>query len=168
MDWFPAAIGFTMGWEDPDLTGAVTVDNNGKRVRFGFNEGSYPGDPIYSLPVADAFWRGTQLGRAIWVSQKLAGLLDRGIATAVFDQTFNGGGSTGVRLLQSALNGMGAALTVDGNLGPLTLDAVLRAGRQALLDAFVAEAGRRYSAIAKANPADGPCLAGWLARAGSY
>jgi lysozyme family protein len=93
--------------------------------------------------------------------------LPHGVDGMVFDQAVNGGRTTGVRLLQRAINRTHRAgpLLEDGQMGPRTLDAAARVGFLDLRAAFRAVAAERYVAIVEANPSQRKFLRGWLVRA---
>ena len=76
------------------------------------------------------------------------------------------GAGTAIRLLQTAANALGGALTVDGGWGTLTLSAATSANPAALIAAFIEARENYYRAIVQRNPADQKYLQEWLARAG--
>lgn len=61
-----------------------------------------------------------------------------GLDYCVFDGGVNSGPHQSALWLQRALNDNGAALVVDGNIGPATLFAASKAPRDAVIDAFCA------------------------------
>lgn len=94
--------------------------------------------------------------------------LPAGVDGMVFDQAVNGGRTTGVRLLQRAINHAGGGKTVlqeDGQIGPRTINAAATVPFLKLRAAFRAVAAERYRAIVDANPTQAKFLRGWLARA---
>ena len=97
-----------------------------------------------------------------WFSQ----LLSDDLAKRVFDAAVNMGAGTAIRLLQTAANALGGALTVDGGWGTLTLTAANSANPAALIAAFIEARENYYRAIVQRNPADQKYLQEWLARAG--
>jgi lysozyme family protein len=95
-----------------------------------------------------------------------------GVAAEVFDTGVNMGVGTAIAFLQRSLNVLnpGAAVLVDGHIGPATLAAVgaLLARRGArgeavLLRALNALQGARYIEIAENQPTQQAFVFGWLA-----
>jgi lysozyme family protein len=82
-----------------------------------------------------------------------------------FDIAVNAGQSRAVKTLQQALNGLGAALKVDGKLGPATRGAI--EGRD-LGQAVLAMCGKQadyYKDLVRRKPELKKFLRSWLARA---
>ena len=100
------------------------------------------------------------------------------LQASVFDMYVNAG-SNAVKILQRLLNRMGAALSDDGVIGPMTLGAVKRAvneqGARALADAYGIARRDYYYSLADARPAsrkfarrrDGG-KGGWITRAEEF
>jgi type VI secretion system secreted protein VgrG len=91
-------------------------------------------------------------------------------AAKLFDASVNLGLARAVKLLQKALNSLGADLAVDGAGGPQTLAAAqkifARPEAEAIfLARFAERQGDFYRAIAAKNPALAKFLKGWLRRA---
>ncbi len=94
--------------------------------------------------------------------------LPYGVDGMVFDQAVNGGRTTGIRLLQRAINRAGnrvVSVLEDGQIGQRTLDAARKVPFLPLRAAFRAVAAERYVAIVDANPSQAKFLKGWLNRA---
>ena len=72
-----------------------------------------------------------------------------------------------IRIVQEALNTLGAGLEVDGCWGPRTEASVNAANPAQLLEQICQEAAEHYQAIVANRPASGKFLKGWLARAAS-
>ena len=83
----------------------------------------------------------------------------------LFDVAVNMGQSQAVKILQRALNEMGAGLAVDGKLGPATRGALEGKDQAAVLTGMCLWQAKRYRELAKARPANAKFLKGWLARA---
>ena len=135
----------------------------------GINSASFPAvfAVIASLPQAHraapvlAFYQSTYFGP--WLAQ-----LPNEIAMRVMDAEVNEGQGIGVRLLQTAANCCNGAqdhIAVDGLWGPDTVAAACEPATADLVGAFKAARAARYKAIAAADPAEAPNLAGWLVRA---
>lgn len=102
-------------------------------------------------------------------------LESRALALELFDTAVNMGTATAGRFLQRALNVLnnGASfygdVTVDGNVGPMTLAAVRdfltrrgAEGEAVLLAAMNCLQGARYIEIAEGQPADERFVYGWI------
>lgn len=93
---------------------------------------------------------------------------------AMFDHAINGGPGPAIRLVQQALNALGAKphLTADGKLGPLTIIAAHAmhdvVGEVRLVNAYVDQRIVEYHRIVAVYPTDKKYLNGWLARANSF
>lgn len=94
--------------------------------------------------------------------------LPAGVDGMVFDQAVNAGRTTGVRLLQRAINRAGGGKTVlqeDGQIGPRTINAAATVPFLKLRAAFRVVAAERYRAIVAGNPSQAKFITGWLNRA---
>lgn len=98
------------------------------------------------------------------------------IGEILFDQAVNGGLSAARKMLQRAINRLGAkyryrgiALKVDGAIGPETrrqLQLLLdRHGVSEVVEAYRDQVKDRYLAIVRADPSQARFLKGWLRRA---
>jgi lysozyme family protein len=155
--------------EDPQRKYAEVPDAPpGAFAISGINSAAFPSEfaAIAAIPQAQRgsavkdfyqkeFWNN-------WFSQ----LLSDDLAKRVFDASVNMGAGTAIRLLQTAANALGGALTVDGGWGTLTLTAVNSANPAAFIAAFIEARENYYRAIVQNNPADQKYLQEWLARAG--
>ena len=165
---FQTCYGWMMESEDPQRKYAEVPDAPpGAFAISGINSAAFPEDfsviaatpqsqraPKVHAFYAEKFWNN-------WFSQ----LLSDDLAKRVFDAAVNMGAGTAIRLLQTAANALGGALTVDGGWGTLTLTAANRANPAALVAAFIEARENHYRAIVQNNPADQKYLQEWLARA---
>jgi lysozyme family protein len=96
----------------------------------------------------------------------LAKWLEGRVLAKVFDTGVNMGVGTAVRLLQQALNHapIGAALALDGALGPKTQAAAKAAPEDRVLENYRQAQSSRYLSLAE-KPSQRKFLAGWLRRA---
>jgi lysozyme family protein len=83
----------------------------------------------------------------------------------LFDTAVNAGQARAVRILQEALNSMGASLKVDGVIGPATRMAVCGRHEQKILVAYSKKQEAFYRGIAARDPGQRKFLSGWLGRA---
>lgn len=87
------------------------------------------------------------------------------LATKCFDIGVNCGNRRAVRLLQQAMNNMGAGIVSDGNLGPKTLAFANASDEVALLKKLVVELNAHYVNLVAKQPGKRAFLNGWLNRA---
>lgn len=164
---FDAAIAVVLEHEDPGLTGAVTVDSGGM-TRWGISANSYPALDIrdLSLENAKAIYR-----RDYWAQIQGDKISAQAIATKVLDMAVNMGVVTACKMLQEATNRAWAspfprALTVDGDIGPITLALVNRSDPAGMLGELRELSAAHYRAIAASDPPKyAQYLRGWMVRA---
>ena len=134
----------------------------------GINSAAFPID-FADIKVIPQAQRGPAVQRFYQVNfwnRWFDKLLSDDVAKRVFDAAVNMGAGTAVKLLQTAINALGAAFTVDGGWGPMTLAGANAANPEALVAAFIEARENHYRAIVQKNPADTQYLQNWLARAG--
>jgi hypothetical protein len=108
--------------------------------------------PAERAPLVAAFYERT------YFTPHLA-QLSNPVAMRLMDAEVNEGAGAGVKLLQKACQALGAALEVDGVLGPITITAANACDQEVLVAAFRAARVAAYEAIG------GPDLPQWIARA---
>jgi lysozyme family protein len=86
--------------------------------------------------------------------------IPRGADYLVFDFNVNAGAHRSALLLQQALG-----VKADGDIGPITLQALAAANEASLIAKFTTEKRAFYSRLAERNPSQNKYLHGWLARA---
>lgn len=102
-----------------------------------------------------------------WLRRKLNHVKDANIAGLIFDFGVNAGGN-GVKVLQKVLNEQfGKKLSVDGVIGPISLDAINSVNQQSLFESYTNERVAYYKMRAR-YPNQSKFLNGWLKRAYSY
>ena len=169
MSQFPPALQFLLSCEDytPPRYQAVQ-DNNGGGVIAGINSKSFP-DQYGAIAQLDQNMRADAVYKFyfsyFWQPMSLGGLTSQVAATGVLDMAVNGGQGTSVKLLQQALVALGKAITVDGHIGPMTLEAANSLDPDRLEAAFIAQTEDRYREIVEKNPDNADFLEPWLARA---
>lgn len=156
--------------------GAFDDDANGKADFDLDMDGDIDGQDIRKLTRGDAVYL---FHRCFWQALECE-IFPAPIGEMMFDQGVNGGRATARKLLQRAINAclMEAAayrhapqLAVDGAVGDLTREAMLRVlrlnslGLNALTFAYREAAKERYRQIAFRYPAQQRFLKGWLSRA---
>lgn len=138
-------------------------DDAGGETKYGISKRSYPSINIAALTRSEAI---EIYRRDYWNTLPPDGLPTL-IAQKVFDLSVNMGKHRAILILQSAVNHITAEnpLTVDGRLGPNTLNAVNRQQATVLLKAIKTEAANYYQSLASHHPAMNKFLRGWLRRA---
>ena len=101
-----------------------------------------------------------------WCANK-CNLLPKEIRGQFFDMCVNSGGSAATSLLQRAINALGGHLTVDGGIGPLTIQAALD-HRTGLNEEFSNQREAWYRRVAQNNPSQAVFLQGWLNRVAKW
>jgi len=110
--------GYTDNPADPGNWTSGKVGQGALRgTKFGISARSYPDLPIASLSVQDA---ADIYRRDFWIPIQ-ADALPQPLALLLFDAAVNCGCGRAIRWLQQAVSA-----TVDGRMGPLTLDAVAK------------------------------------------
>jgi len=160
-DWkFVQAVGAVLEHEggyvnDPDDPGGET--------KWGISRRSYPELDIANLTEEQAC---AIYYRDWWRQYKYDLIEDATVAAKVLDLSVNMGPSAAHKCLQRALHACGRRdVTIDGIIGPQTLEAVNSANPLMLLAALRAEAAAHYRALAQADPKRQKFLNGWLNRA---
>lgn len=168
------AFQFVMRHEDSTLSGVVTTDNDGGKVRFGVNSKSNPqalADGFYEMPVDQALVYAMDVFKyAYWSHVAGYSIPDQRCANQVSDMAFNDGTHEAILILQRATNyclPTGLLILVDGQLGPRTLAAVIDVANRSpgeLLDGIKKYAEQYYRDLAARKPADAKFLNAWLSR----
>ena len=140
-------------------------DDPGGETNFGISRRAYPELSIAALDrdMAISIYR-----RDYWDKPGLGQLPDR-IGAKMLDMGVNMGQRTAAKLLQRSCNrfGTGAALAIDGIIGPATVTACSAISDVALVQALRNEAANHYREIASEHPTLRKFLNGWLRRAAS-
>ena len=103
--------------------------------------------------------------REFWHKHGYSKLQNCKIAAKILDLAVNMGSFRAHRLLQQALRAVGQGVTIDGALGPLTIENSNSADQNALLAALRSESAGFYRLIASRDPSQSKFLNGWLKRA---
>jgi lysozyme family protein len=163
---FPACFEWLMQNEDAAHSYATVPDVGGDAIS-GINSASFPSQfkAINALPQSQ---RGPAVEdfyfREFW-NAWYAALNSDDLAMRVFDCAVNQGPGTAVRLLQEAVGACGDPIAVDGEWGPLTVNAANAIDPAFLLAGFQARRAALYQEIVGRNPQDAKYLKAWLARA---
>jgi len=137
-------------------------DDPGGETNMGISRRSYPGEDIKNLLPS----RATMIYvRDFYEPLRIDGIKDEAVVWALFDMGVNSGVAVTARRLQMAVNHVtGAALDVDGRIGPLTLDALNRARADILLVVLAAYRIMLHVAIVKKRPGTRQFVPGWTRR----
>jgi lysozyme family protein len=136
-----------------------------KGTKYGISAASYPDLDIENLTLQQA---ANIYRRDFWNRLRLDDVKNQIIATEVLDTSINCGLGTGGRILQSAINLTNYPnkdLTVDGNIGPLTIAAVNNHPRPpALYKMLNVLQGMRYVEIIERFPEREQFVNSWMTR----
>ncbi len=125
-------------------------------------------DEVRALDVAVA----RQIFRANYFEQPGLDRLPAALQPIVFDMAVLHGPSGGVKIMQQALNALGATCPTNGRVQAQTVSAAESAlaqqGRPACINAMVDERIRYVEAIVANNPSQGVFLQGWRNRANRF
>lgn len=131
--------------------------DKGGETNFGISKRYYPMEDIKNLTHARAI---EIYRRDFWEKPKINQIKDDALAAKLFDLGVNMGAKQAVKLLQRAMNDLGASLADDGLLGPMTLSAVNGYPDQpGLLEKFKNRARKYYIGLNKPR-----FINGWLRR----
>lgn len=97
------------------------------------------------------------------VEPRFADIEDEDLAALVVDCGVNHGTNRATQWLQQA-----AGVTVDGQVGPVTLAAVNGKNGHTLFRAVLAERCRFYGKLITRDPSQAPFAAGWMARVAEF
>ena len=132
--------------------------DSGGETKFGISKKSYPTLDIKNLTreeAVDLYWRD------FWLMYHYDKILDEKIAEKVFSFCVNMGPMRAHVLLQIALNFTGKHVSVDGHLGPKTLEAINGHSNPAwLLATYQIQAAKFYLKLNSSRYEKG-----WIARA---
>jgi lysozyme family protein len=145
-------------------------DDPGGKTKFGVSQRAFPGIDIEGLTLQEA---GDIYRKEFWQRPGIDKIPYDNLAIKTFDAGVNMGSQAASKLLQRALNDIGASpddenkrrIQVDGRLGPSTLSAIARADEDKLTQAFIKRLKKRYGEIVAANPRSSKFLRGWIKRA---
>lgn len=106
--------------------------------------------------------------KALWWDAMGCEALPPKIAVPLFDAGVLFGQTAAVMALQKSLYNLGAAVTVDGHIGPQTINAAGLVSPSLLLPSFVGTLLDRINAIIERRPTSQKYRKGWEARVKSY
>ncbi len=157
---FDLALPYVLSWEGGYSDQSA---DRGGPTNFGITEetaraSGYSGDMRgFTKEHAAEIYR-----RKYW---RFAALDDQRVATKIFDMVVNFGPGHAIRIVQEALNGIDAGLSVDGAYGPRTENTINAVQPGKMLDLLVQDCIDHYTAIVHRDPTQAVFLKGWLRRA---
>lgn len=164
------ALNYVLGWEDPKLTGKVTIDNNGSPVRFGINK-------KFHQDLDPRFWDEKQMGttealalartvyqQEYWRPVKGDNIQNQDVANKLLDMAVNEGVKTAIKAIQRVATVWGKQIVVDGKFGLQTLAAVNGLNIQQALIGMRKEWELRWDNILEVHPEWEPLRAGLMKR----
>lgn len=166
---------FVIREEDCTLSGTVTdtPGDAGGKTRFGIASRFHP------ELVSSGFYSTMSRAEALQIAEQtmvaqyakplcIAQIADARLAWSLLSFGVNAGTETAARVMQHAVNavcGLSPVLTVDGTIGPKTIEAMNRCGVGWLLSSFRLKMVAYYVSICRANATQLEFLCGWLDRA---
>jgi lysozyme family protein len=153
---FKPAVTATITREGGD---AITRDRHdpGGTTRWGISQRAFPDVDVAELTrtEAEAIYRSHY-----WEPVQGNGIRSQPVAEALFDTAVNMGVDRGVKIAQQVLG-----VSMDGDVGPVTLKALNRADAHRFLTRFALEKVRYYALICTARTPLKRYLLGWVNRA---
>jgi lysozyme family protein len=138
--------------------------DKGGRTKWGISQRSYPDLDIASLTQEDA---AQIYHRDYWQPKPYGLIINQRVASKVFDMAVNMGFLQAHVLTQRACNELGKHVVADGQLGPLSIQAINECDPDFLLDALRYQARHFYMTLAANKPSNQKFLKGWIRRADS-
>lgn len=146
------------GWKIVDDWKSITKGGIDSLNRVLASDGQLQG-------LVDSFFKSL-----FWDVNKLDSISNQSIAAELFDTGVNMGVGTAARFLQEALNLCNKTgklypnIVVDGKIGNATLNAVMKAPQQALLNTLNLLQGEKYLNIMRAKESQEKFWQSWLSR----
>ena len=167
---FNTAFMVVMRNEDPDLSGVVTPEPHGGKARFGINSLAHPEavrEGFYEMTNTEAWIYAEDIFKYDYWS-KVWGydIKDQNIANKFVDLAFNLAAAPATKIIQRAINSLHTVLvlTVDGQVGPLTMTALNFENPELLMAAIKIYGTQYYKDILAAHPEFQKYYHGWIVR----
>lgn len=141
--------------------------DRGGETKYGISKKAFPHIDIRALTLSDA---KHIYKKHYWDKLNLDNLDDAPIQKELFDTAVNMGVGIASKMLQEALNLMNrnglnfSDLTVDGAIGPRTMEAYRRVDKKILLKVLNGLQFMRYVKIVRRNPSQERFFNGWMLR----
>lgn len=159
---FLNAVGTVLGHEGGYVD---NPDDPGGQTNWGISQRSYPNVDIANLTKdgATAIYYND-----FWVPNRYDSIKNDSVVNNLFDMAINAGQRTSIKLAQQTINTYKPELlTVDGLVGPATLDAVNDFSADDFLRLFKVLRAQYYLDLVAKRPTNLVFLKGWLRRAAS-
>ena len=153
--------------EDAKMTGKVTTDRGGM-TRFGIAQKFHPAlDPsFYTCPALYALAQAEQLYKSEYAQPLYIGsITSQPMANKLLDLAVNCGVHEAQELAQQVATSLGAAITIDGHMGPASVAAINSIPEPSLIAKLIDLAQAYYRQVAIHENASPNELASWLTRA---
>ena len=172
----PKAVDSVLREEDATLSGVITdtKGDDGGKTRFGIASRFHPEllESTYytTMDAADALQIAVlTMEKDYATPMRIAAIEDQVLATKFLSFGVNASPETAVRAMQYAVNrvypGSALEVTVDGEMGPLTVAAINRCMAESLLNSFRLRMVGYYNSICRPKPSQLKFLCGWIDRA---
>jgi len=136
--------------------------DRGGTTKYGISSRQYPALDVKNITIEDAL---AIYRRDYWDLLGLDQLRSQAVAEEIFDTAVNSGPGTAVEVAQRSLNYLGHRLSIDGLLGPITLEALNEYPyERALLKVLNGVQFMVYLNIVEMDPTQGANARGWLKR----
>lgn len=155
---FEVAIGFTKQAEGG--TNAHPSDRGGL-TKYGISSKQYPDLDILNLTWNDA---KTIYYNDYWLVLN-CGSFEQALSMVLFDSGVNCGTGSAARWAQRTCNYLGWNLTLDGDIGPLSVRAIKMFGEINIKEGILAYRLKRYARLVKSYPDQKDNIGGWINRA---
>ena len=144
--------------------GGYVLDSRdpGGETKYGISKKQYPNLDIEGLTKEQA---GEIYKKDYWYPSHAASIESQRVANKHFDQCVNLGLKQAIKLLQRSCNDCGKVVVVDGEIGPVTLNAVNSLDGDSLVEAMKGAAIQFYQDLVARKPSLGVFLKGWENRA---
>lgn len=160
---FVPAILKTLRWEGGYVNDPL---DKGGETNYGITKRSYPNLDIKNLTLSQA--KDIYL-KDFWNPLLLNSVKDQNLANNIFDFGVNAGPKRSVIMLQRILREVfKKTITIDGAMGPKTLEAVASVNSSALNNLFGKARAEYYQSLANRDKTQEKFLRGWLNRANDF
>lgn len=161
----PAILRTIQNEVDPHHPDAVTIDNNGYKVKYGINAQDNPDLFDANHPDGPTMDEAVLRYTSVYWPMAFASLNSEHIAEQIFDLSVNTGKYHAAKILQQAISACGATVTIDGVIGNETVAAANSCNEAELVAAIVPQAKNYYQQIVNTHPEDAKYLQEWIHRA---
>lgn len=100
-----------------------------------------------------------------WTPLRLEAIVNDGVATCIFDTGVNRGISVGSKYAQRVCNILGSELSIDGQIGPLTIAEVNKYDQSKFINVYFNLVKAGYDSIVANHPSQNVFYRGWMNRA---